>query len=811
MMNLSEYRSKSARLADFLPWVCLVAEGVVLNKDGSFQRTARFRGPDLDSATPAELVAVTSRLNSTLRRLGSGWAVFVEAQRVPAISYPVSEFPDPVSELVDVERREQFREEGAHFESFYYLTLLWMPPAEEAARAEAWLYEGRSKAGVDPKELLAGFIDRTGRVLHLVEGFMPEAEWLKDGETLTYLHSCISTKTQRVRVPETPAYLDALLADEALVGGLEPRLGEHHLRTLTITGFPSVTFPGLLDELNRQAFGYRWSSRAIMLDKTDATRLLTKIRRQWFAKRKSVAAILKEVMTNEASVLTDSDASNKAADADMALQELGADEAGIAYVTATITVWDRDPALAAEKLRLVEKIIQSRDFTCMIEGVNALEAWFGSLPGQVYANVRQPPISTLNLAHLVPLSAVWAGAERDEHFGDAPLLYGKTEGSTPFRLSLHVGDVGHCLVVGPTGAGKSVLLALMAMQFRRYEGSQIFAFDYGGSIRAAALGMGGDWQDLGGALHDAGSDGSVALQPLARIDEAAERAWAAEWLAALLAGEGIAVDPAAKEHVWSALTSLATAPVAERTLTGLAVLLQSQELKLALAPYLVGGPWGRLLDAEAEHLGSARVQALEIEGLVGASSAATVLSYLFHRIEGRLDGSPTLIIIDEGWLVLDSPAFAAQLREWLKTLRKKNASVIFATQSLADIESSAIAPAIIESCPTRIFLPNERAAEPQIARVYERFGLNHRQIEILSRATPKRDYYCQSRRGNRLFDLGLGDIALAFAAASSKSDQMRIGELVAAHGQQQFAAAWLRHRGLTWAADLLGNLEIAAP
>ena len=807
MMNLSEYRTKSARLADFLPWVCLVAEGVVLNKDGSFQRTARFRGPDLDSATPAELVAVTARLNSALRRLGSGWAVFVEAQRVPAVTYPVSEFPDAVSELVDVERREQFREEGAHFESFYYLTLLWMPPAEEAARAEYWLYEGRSKTGVDPKELLKSFVDRTGRMLHLVEGFMPEAEWLDDGETLTYLHSCVSTKVQHVRVPETPAYLDALLADEALVGGLEPRLGDHHLRTLTITGFPSVTFPGLLDELNRQAFAYRWSSRAIMLDKTDATKLLTKIRRQWFAKRKSVAAILKEVMTNEASVLMDSDASNKAADADMALQELGADEAGIAYVTATITVWDRDPALAAEKLRLVEKIVQSRDFTCTVEGVNALEAWFGSLPGHVYANVRQPPISTLNLAHLIPLSAVWAGAERDEHFGDAPLLYGKTEGSTPFRFSLHVGDVGHCLVVGPTGAGKSVLLALMALQFRRYEGNQIFAFDYGGSIRAAAIAMRGDWQDLGGALHDAGSAGSVALQPLARIDEAAERAWAAEWLAALLAGEGVDVDPAAKEHLWSALTSLATAPIRERTLTGLAVLLQSQELKLALSPYLVGGPWGRLLDAEAEHLGDARVQALETEGLVGASSAASVLAYLFHRIEGRLDGSPTLIIIDEGWLVLDSPAFAAQLREWLKTLRKKNASVIFATQSLADIEGSRIAPAIIESCPTRIFLPNERAAEPQIARVYERFGLNDRQIEILSRATPKRDYYCQSRRGNRLFELGLGDIALAFTAASSKTDQIKIGELIETRGHADFAEFWLRHRGLYWAADLLANLE----
>ncbi|MFZ2982706.1 MAG: conjugal transfer protein TrbE, partial [Sphingobium sp.] len=710
----------------------------------------------------------------------------------------------PVSALVDRERREQFREEGAHFESGYYLTLLWMPPPEEAARAEGWLYEGKASTGVDPKELVKSFADRTDRVLHLVEGFMPEAAWLDDAATLTYLHSTVSTRTQRVRVPETPVYLDALLADEPLTGGLEPMLGAHHLRTLTITGFPTATFPGLLDELNRQAFPYRWSTRAIMLDKTDATKLLSKIRRQWFAKRKSVAAILKEVMTNEQSVLMDSDASNKAADADMALQELGADHAGIAYVTATVTVWDRDPALAAEKLRLVEKVIQGRDFTCTIEGMNALEAWLGSLPGHVYANVRQPPISTLNLAHLIPLSAVWAGAERDEHFGDAPLLYGKTEGSTPFRLSLHVGDVGHSLIVGPTGAGKSVLLALMALQFRRYRGSQIFAFDFGGSIRAAALGMGGDWQDLGGALHaEEGDSAAVALQPLARIDNAGERAWAAEWLAAMLAGEGMVIDPAAKEHLWSALTSLASAPPAERTLTGLAVLLQSQELKQALAPYLIGGPWGRLLDAEQERLGEASVQAFETEGLIGASSAAAVLAYLFHRIEGRLDGSPTIIIIDEGWLVLDSPAFAAQLREWLKTLRKKNASVIFATQSLADIETSAIAPAIIESCPTRIFLPNERAAEPQIARVYERFGLNDRQIEILSRATPKRDYYCQSRRGNRLFELGLGDVALAFSAASSKTDQIRIAELVAAHGREGFAAAWLQNRSLEWAAELL--------
>jgi type IV secretory pathway VirB4 component len=216
--------------------------------------------------------------------------------------------------------------------------------------------------------------------------------------------------------PEIPMYLDALLADQPLTGGLEPMLGEAHLRVLTVVGFPTATTPGILDDLNRLAFAYRWSTRAIMLDKTDATKLLTRIRRQWFAKRKSVAAILKEVMTNEASALLDTDAHNKAMDADAALQELGSDEIGEAFVTATVTVWDSDPATADENPRLVEKVIQGRDFTCVVETINATEAWLGSLPGHVYANVRQPPISTLNLAHMIPLSAVWAGEARDHHF-----------------------------------------------------------------------------------------------------------------------------------------------------------------------------------------------------------------------------------------------------------------------------------------------------------------------------------------------------------------------------------------------------------
>ena len=241
---------------------------------------------------------------------------------------------------------------------------------------------------------------------------MPEAEWLDDPETLTYLHSCVSTRRQRVRVPETPMHLDAILIDEDLTGGLEPRLGRAHLHAPPQSHGLPVADPGpdLLDDLNRLAFPYRWATRALCLDKTDATKLLGKIRRQWFAKRKSIMAILKEVMTNEASVLMDSDAANKALDADVALQELGSDLVGQAYITATVTVWSEDLRVAEDRLRLVEKTIQGRDFTCMRETVNAIEGIGSRQPA--WPRLRQcPPAASLD-AQLGAHDAVLGGVGR---------------------------------------------------------------------------------------------------------------------------------------------------------------------------------------------------------------------------------------------------------------------------------------------------------------------------------------------------------------------------------------------------------------
>src|SRR6185295_13177804 len=220
MLNLAEYRKKTTSLADYLPWACLVGPGIVLNKDGSFQRTLRYRGPDLDSATDAELVSITARLNNILKRFGTGWALFFEAERVPANQYPGARFADPASWLVDQERYAAFSADGAHHESRYYLTFLYLPPPEHEGRAERLLYERTETSSneIEPHAQLQWFVTETDRAFQMLGSILPEAEALDDAGTLTYLHGTISTRRHPITVPPVPAHLDAILCDTPLLG-----------------------------------------------------------------------------------------------------------------------------------------------------------------------------------------------------------------------------------------------------------------------------------------------------------------------------------------------------------------------------------------------------------------------------------------------------------------------------------------------------------------------------------------------------------------------------------------------------------------
>jgi type IV secretion system protein VirB4 len=482
------------------------------------------------------------------------------------------------------------------------------------------------------------------------------------------------------------------------------------------------------------------------------------------------------------------------------LEALGDDACGFGYLTLTVTLMDADARLVDEMARAVLAALNGQGFVARIEDFNAVEAWLGSLPGEVYADPRRPIVSTLNLSDLMPASAVWAGPIENAHLGGPPLLLASTSGATPFRLVTHVGDVGHTMIVGPTGAGKSALLSFMALQFFRYPAAQVIFFDKGRSARAATLCAGGAWASL--AADGDGAD--VALQPLADIDHEAERVWAADWIADVASISGVAVTPRGREEIWATLTAMAGSPRSQRTLTIFNSLLQDREIAAALEPFTLAGPHGRLLDAAQTRIAETRFACFEMEALMAAPSAVpVVLSALFHAIEARFDGRPTLLILDEAWLFLDAPRFAAKIREWLKVLRKRNVAVVFATQSLDDVARSTIASALIESCPTQIFLPNPRAMEPASAGHYAGFGLNRRQLELIAFAPPKRTYYIRQPAGRRLIEIKLSRAALAVCGASSPEDQALIDATLARVGPSQFPAAFLKAKGLAHVDETL--------
>jgi type IV secretion/conjugal transfer VirB4 family ATPase len=815
MFSLREYREPSSRLPDRLPWACLVAPGVILQKDALFQQTLAFRGPDLASSLDSELLAASARLNNALRRLGSGWALFIEAQRFLSSAYPAATWRSPAAAVVDRERRLTFEEAGAHYESSYYLTFAWKLPADRTARAAALFYEGGA-ASAAPEDgersalarELYSFQKSVAEIADILRAVFPEVGLLDDAQTLSYLHSTVSTHRHPVRAPETPMYLDALLPDMPFTPGDVPMLGDHFLCTSTISGFPSSTFPGLLDALNHLNTEYRWVTRYLCLDKAEAKALLEKYRKQWWAKRKGLWTMIKEEASKQEAALVDNAAAGKAADADAALRELGDDLVSYGYLTTTVTVWDAELEGARRKSARVKEVVQGRGFTVKDETLNSTQAWLGSLPGHVYANVRRPIVHSMNLTHLMPLSSVWAGDAVNRHLESVcgvgtPHLYCSTTGSTPFRLHLAVGDVGHTLVLGPTGSGKSTLLGMLALGWLKYPGAQVIVFDKDRSARAATLAV-------GGICYEPGKETApVAFQPLADIDQPAERVWAAQFVATLLAAQGVAVDHRTQAAIDETLASLAAAPRAERTLTLLATQIGSRQRSLrdALRPYTLEGNYGQIFDADEDGVRTDGFWTMIEMGhlmALGPPVVLPALEYLFHRVEQQFTGRPTLLILDEAWLFLSHAVFATRLQAWLKTLRKKNVYVVFATQEVADAASKPeLLSTILSACHTKIFLPDDEALTPAMAAAYHAVGLSTAEVQILAKAQKKRDYYYRSVKGRRLFELGLGPAALAFVGASSEKDQLFLDELVRTRRPAEYAAAMLERRGVRWAASEL--------
>jgi type IV secretion system protein VirB4 len=789
---------RADQAAERLPWAFLVGpvEGTVLNKAGAIQRTWAFRPPDMESTTKQERLALAAQLNNALKRLGSGWCVHVEATRVPTEEYVGAEWPNAVTALIDAEREALFGGSREHFATKHFLTLTYQPSAHEGSRQKlVGLLVDEEEVEQSVERQLAKTLETFERqaepVVRLLERQFPYWKVLDDRQTLTYLHSTVSGKATPVNAEVPEQYIDVLVGDTPLDAGLDLKVGEEFVETVCLRGFPAMMCPGILQALDELAMPYRWTQRYICMGSDEAKSELDKYRKSWSQLARGIDGI-RAAATGAESSMQDRGALDRQDDAEEAMRELSNGYVAFGFYTGCVVVRGSTKAEAKERAERVESVIHERGFTTIRESGGVLGAWLGSLPGNATENVRRPLLHSLNVAHLLPLSGTWPGEATNTHFGGPPHMQTATRGSTPFRLSLNVGDVGHTMVLGKTGSGKSTLLAFMAAQWLRYPNAQVFFFDKGKSARALTMGV-------GGAYYEPAGERGMAFQPLRNVDQKAEREWAAEWVEELLILQGAEMTATRRQLLWEALERLAAQPPERRTMSFLARLTRQQELTQYLRPYTQGGQYGDLLDAAGDEMELTRWVCFEMESLMARKDiVAPVLDYLFHRLEARFDGSPTLLVLDEAWVFLDHPRFRARIREWLKVLRKKNVYVVFASQEIADALDSEIASSLISACPSKILLPHPEANTQAMRGYYQRLGLNDAQIQMLSRAELKRQYYYTSSKGKRLFELGLEHCpaTLRFVGASDPAAQKHMDQVLERVGKQGFAPTWLEEAGL---------------
>ncbi len=780
---------------------------IVLNKDGSLQMTFRYRGPDLDSSTSEECEIATMRLSELVASMKTGRVLYFEAQHIPATAYPSGlRFPELLSAAMDAERRRLFSS-GIYFESRFYVTLYWMPPKDSLGRLKKMVLDGQERKEVTAEDIMADFVTEATKLFLSFKSIGVPADCLTPDETLSYLHSCVSGENRELHIPKHPLLLDQYLYDTPFSAGLEPILGERHQRIVAPLQYPKETVFGMFDLFNRLDFPYRWVTRAYCLSKNDQLDVLDEAKRNWKGKLQSLVSTLGDMFVRDGQQNPEniSDvAVNRLEEIRDATNAVESDQLGYCYFSSAILLTDRERDVVEDRAKQIRQIFVNMGFKAQIEDFNAVDSWFASIPGMVGHNIRRPLVSTANLIHMMPFCSSWMGHERCKQLNGPALLYTQTAGSTPYRLNLHVGSVGHTFVIGPTGSGKSVLLNSIEAAFRKYQDGRVIIFDKGFASRVLTVGMGGMFYDLGKER------GQLSFQPLASIDKEIERQWAQDWLCDYLQQEEATLTPEKKGLIRDALATLAGMERRFRTMTAFVSFLQDKSLKEAFYPLCLTddkgnpGEYGTIFDSDKDNLQLSSWISFEMEDLMNARRiVSATLMYIFHRIEeavkqldGGQAGSPTLIVLDECWVFFDNELFAGKIREWLKTLRKYNAFVVFATQSMDDIIKSPILDTILSSCMSRIFLPDSLALGEDHQKLYKRFGLNAQQIRLIAEAMPQRDYYYDSEEGSRLFSLALEHcpLSLAYVAADNKAVS-RCMSILAEHGKENFNRVWLREHG----------------
>jgi len=779
--------------------------GIIECTNGDLMCAWHYTGVDHESASGIELNHLSLRLNDLMKSMGQGWALWTEALRIETNDYPAESdchFPDPVSLQIDRERRIAVQEQEHHYETVSFMVLMYKRPSLAVQKIyDAMVDEDETANRLTPEEKQERYFRK---VISQFEGALDsvfpcsrlrgyESE---DGHTYCdfarLLHYCATGIMRPVRVPDPNIRLDCLIAGQEFLPSFTPVIGQNYVGIVSAEGpQAAVTEPAMMAAFDSRPVRYRWSTRFIFMDRVEAVESLTSFHRKWSQQVVSV----KDQLAKNPNPRINRDALRMVDDAADARAEVSSGDVSNGFYTSVFVVYSEYLEEVQDACDEFKRLLESQGIGGRVEQMNATAAFLGSIPGNTGANVAKIPISTANLADLLPVASAWPGEEfcPSDKFPpySPPLIQAETPTSTPFRFNTFVRDLGHFVVFGISRSGKSTLLCLMIAQWLKYKNAQVFAFDVDMSMYAITKGVGGNHFEIG--AEDTNGFATVTFMPLRDIDTAAGRAWAVNWVELCVELQGVTITPAHHNAIDMAMKLLVDSD--SRTITEFVSNLQNRELTEAMGYYVIGGTAGYILDGATETAVFGNVNVFELRQLMQMGNKVIIptLTYIFRSIERALDGRPTLIPFDETWLAFAHPTIRDRLFDWLKTTAKKNASVGMATQSVVDAIKSGIVETILDSTATKILLPSPEIGSAVNRPFYEStLGLNPREIQLLVEGRQKKQYYYTSSVGRRMFELNLRPKTLAWVGRSTPDDVATLKSFIEDH-PDDWRERWVNH------------------
>lgn len=779
-----------------VPFDFMLTDSIVMNKSTGFQSTFQVTFYDLNYLSDEELKQKIVKFNNAIKKLPVGFTLQVETNRSKSSEYPrknLKNKPIP-TQLIDEVRYESIHNE-TFYKTDYYITLTYIVSNNTNQKIEQLFEKDMSifskknknvKKQTDiemleeynqlmNKELREFIVNRDLFQNALSKVLCLDVELLTNDKLLGYLYSAINLdKKEYIKTPHlSQIMLDDYLTASQILNSDNVKINDKYVKCLNISYFPDTVHPQILSELETLDFEYRLVSRYINISKEQTQKILEKKKMYYDLKTKSGLQWIMTALNPESNYKEDSKSIANANEADLALSEFKNGELNYGYYTFTLVIFDKDLTELNKKMEVIRKIISFHDFVMDEDRYNTLDAFFGTIPGNIQNNLRRTLLNSYILTAMLPISSVYQGEKRNKHLHDVPLLVTRSN-SELFYLNLHVRDIGHTLITGVTGAGKSLLLSMLASQFQKYNSStkqaQVFFFDKDASSRVIT-------ETSGGSFYDLGNTNDIQLQIFKDIDKESEKEFILDWLTNILERENFTVTAEHRITLFNALNSLSNTDVEFRTFTHYVEFVQDLEIKNILKLYTGNEIYGKYFDNDKDTMTNNAFITFEMNEIMNKSKVLEpMLEYLFHRIEiEKLDGTPSIIFLDESWMFLKNPKMSETIEKWLRVLRKKNTSVVFATQSLVEIFNSSLGHIINDSCKTKIFLPNPNANIQK--EIYYKFNLKDEEIQVLNDAQMKKDYFYKSELGSRLFSLDLSDIELAYTGSSDSESQRKIIEL----------------------------------